>query len=98
EGTETARRAGQGHHADVLPPADGRLPSTPVVADAPNNLAHDHPRPAEKLDAIPEPRAVNRPLVGAPISPALPPFELVQVRLPFLAAFADLGRDDIGQK
>lgn len=98
--TETARGAGRVNYADVLPPENGRPPSAPIHHDdSANNVAHDFPQPREvhPVEVIPAPRAVNN-FNASPLIPDAPPFDLVQVRLPFLVPLTDLDRDDVQKK
>lgn len=97
---ETPSGAGRESYAHVLPLEHAPPPSVPVaVDDAPNAVAHDHPRPPESrpVDTIPAPRPVTN-LNAAPLIPDAPPFELVQVRLPFFAPLADLDQEGVQQK
>ena len=97
---ETARGAGRVNYADVLPPENGRPPSALIYRDdATNNVAHDLPRPREvpPLEVVPAPRPVNN-FNASPLIPDSPPFDLVQVKLPFLVPLADMDRDDVQKK
>lgn len=79
--------------ASPLPGAGtGGDPATPPVGPMPKEVP---PQPTVAL--APEPRLVPRDLIGSQILPALPPFERVEVRLPFLHPVADLPRDDVRQ-
>jgi hypothetical protein len=60
------------------------------------------PAPRAVLPRIPtiapEPRPVQRDLLTSPILPKLPPFDLIQVRLPFLRTIGELTREDTRQE
>ena len=60
------------------------------------------PLPKEVIrDAItqaPEPRSVERPLVGSGILPPLKPLDRILVQVPFLRSISDLDREDIRQE
>jgi len=86
--------------ADALPSDRGRPPSEPVVEDQWNDVPAP---PAATPSTLPPPRPRRNPapsvrqnpdLVGGAPAPALPPFDRVRVRLPFLAAAAELDRED----
>ena len=55
------------------------------------------PRPAAP-DVLPFPRSVERNIAGFPPVPEIAPFDLVQVRVPFLLPASDLDREDIRQR
>lgn len=82
----------------------------PVVRPDPDSIARSevspvpplpHPRPVAPAPVAiaPSPREVAPPdfLVG-PVLPPLPPFEVINVRIPFLRAVAELDRDDTRQE
>ncbi|WP_148087798.1 hypothetical protein [Gemmata obscuriglobus] len=46
----------------------------------------------------PPPRTVRTDLIGFPVLPKLPPFERIEVRVPFLRPVADLGREDVSNE
>jgi hypothetical protein len=74
-------------------PGTSEEPATsPPVGPMPKEVP---PQPTVAM--APEPRLVARDLIGSQILPALPPFERVEVRLPFLHPVADLPRDDVRQ-
>lgn len=54
--------------------------------------------PAPEIATAPAPRAVNPDFIGSPFRLTLPPFERVEIRVPFLRPAADLGREDIAQE
>ncbi|MBN9118695.1 MAG: hypothetical protein J0I06_05985 [Planctomycetes bacterium] len=58
------------------------------------------PRPVvpEAVAVAPEPRPAQHDLIGSRVLPPLPPFDLVQVRVPFLRTVAELDRDDTRQE
>jgi len=72
-------------------PAVGERPQPPVVARA-DATPDTAPEPRPKLGP-PAPKGMG--LVASPLLPDPPSFDRVQVRLPFLAAAADLDRDDV---
>jgi anti-sigma factor RsiW len=55
------------------------------------------PRPVlpESVAIAPEPRPAQHDLIGSRILPSLPPFDRIQVRIPFLRTVAELDRDDV---
>lgn len=85
--------------AKALPSEHDQLPAGPIAEErpAPRVIArHDAPpatapEPRPKADRLAPP---NPALVGAQPLPDLPPFDRVEVRLPFLAGAGDLDRDD----
>ena len=62
------------------------------------------PTPREVLPAptavavAPLPRELNPDLTGFPVRPVLPPFQRIEIRVPFLRAVSDLGREDVGHE
>lgn len=54
--------------------------------------------PAPEVATAPAPRTVNPDFIGSPFRLTLPPFERVEIRIPFLRPAADLGREDIAQE
>lgn len=83
---------------DVLPPNNEHVSSRP----GPDATADAIPAPREvtavAIELIPEPRAVDRDLIGSPLLPVVPALDLVEIRIPFLVAAADFDRDDVRQK
>jgi hypothetical protein len=85
--------------ANALPSERERLPSGPIVEERPqtrlvaraDTTPEAAPEPRPKLDRM----APQNSALGAPPLPDLPPFERVQVRLPFLSSSAELDRDDV---
>jgi hypothetical protein len=51
----------------------------------------------EGIAIAPEPRPAHHDILGSRPLPPIPPFDLIQVRVPFLRAIAELERDDIRQ-
>ncbi|MBP3954994.1 hypothetical protein J8F10_06825 [Gemmata sp. G18] len=107
-GTSTATKT---QWSNVLPaPQDGpsTIPSPIEPRPDPNTTAHKDssipsaPEPHAALPTAvviaPEPRSVAPDLIGSPLFPKLPPFDRVEVRLPFLRSVTDLGREDISQE
>lgn len=72
-----------GVRVDVLP-----VPPVPVPREVPPTV----------VATAPAPRTVSPDLIGFPVLPKLPPFERVEIRVPFLRPVSDLGREDVGQE
>ena len=93
--------AGDSAWADILPTENGGLPSAPAVVELPDSAvasvapAAGRPEPGDEL---PPPRPVRRDVIAFPPVPDLPPLNLVQVRVPFLAPVADFDREDVRQR
>jgi negative regulator of sigma E activity len=97
--------------SDSLPASNDSVASVPsptareVEHPDPNAIAHTNvmpvpvpePRvvPPVGIAIAPEPRTLTPDLIGSPLLPKLPPFERIEVRVPFLRPVADLGRDDL---
>lgn len=73
----------------------------------PDSVAHSDATPVPPLPLprevvspaiAPVPRPAHHDLVASPLLPPIPPFDLVQVRLPFLRAVAELEREDARQE
>jgi negative regulator of sigma E activity len=107
--TQPANGGGEGEWAKWLPADHDRTPSAPPQEARPDPSAvvrvdvlpvPPHPRIVEPdaISVAPEPRPVTGPLHASPLRPALPPFDLVQVRVPFLRTVAELDREDIRQE
>ncbi|MDB5313749.1 MAG: hypothetical protein JWO38_7951 [Gemmataceae bacterium] len=88
--------------ADILPRDNAPLPSVPPVADPSATAVATAPAPsvgAGLTDVLPPPRPIEpRDVLGSRVLPPIPPLDLVQVRVPFLASVADLEREDVRQK
>ncbi len=91
-----------------VPSATAPSPRDVAPPDA-NDVAHLDVQPVPALpvpkvvtpDAVaiaPEPRVIEPDLIGARPLPPLPPFNFVEVRVPFLRAVAELDRDDRRQE
>jgi anti-sigma factor RsiW len=76
------------------PDAVARTDMSPVPPVSP------HPKEVtpNAVAVAPEPRLAHPDLIASPVLPKLPPFDLVQVRVPFLRAVAELERDDARQE
>ncbi len=74
------------------PEATEEPTTPPPVGPMPKDVS-----PLPTVALAPQPRLVPRDLIGSQILPALPPFERVEIRLPFLHPVADLPRDDVRQ-
>ncbi|AMV26512.1 hypothetical protein VT84_19085 [Gemmata sp. SH-PL17] len=83
----------------IDPRPDRPNPGTIVQNDpsVPSAPAPHAPAPTEVAIA-PEPRSTTPDLIGFPLVPKLPPFERVEVRVPFLRSATDLGREDVTQE
>jgi hypothetical protein len=109
-----ARIGGHGPtaHGSVAPalPPDDRQPSAPAEVEpganavARTNVPSVSPSPGPGLTP-PRPDFVGPPLPGnnpnplaAPPRPAIPPYQMVEVRVPFLAPMIDLEREDVRQQ
>ncbi len=110
--TGESHRAGETEWSNWLPietkappsvPANTvTLPNTPLPRDP---LAQDITVPPANstsgqadIHVAPSPRPARAPIHAAPLTPAIPPLELVQLRLPFLKAVVELEREDIQQQ
>jgi anti-sigma factor RsiW len=86
----------------ILPTEEGGphpAPAPPRPAD--RGIARATPSPAAHPSApalLPAPRPVDRDLAAFPPLPETAPFDLVQVRIPFLVPAADLDREDARQR
>jgi hypothetical protein len=87
-------------------PNDGQ--ARPRPQPDPDSVAHSDatpvpplPLPTEvltrPLPLAPEPRPAQHDFLTAPLLPPLRPFDLIQVRVPFLHAVSELGREDVRQ-
>ena len=98
----TKRGANDPEWAKWLPAPDSRLPSAPMPSIPRNDrMAHGDPPATSTPEAVaiaPAPRVPDRDLIGAHPRAALPRFDLVEVRLPFLKALADFDREDVRQQ
>lgn len=54
--------------------------------------------PPAAVALAPAPRPINPDLIGSPLRLSLPPFERVEVKVPFLRPVADLGREDVADE
>ncbi len=95
------------HQATPVIPSPNSGPSWPHPLPNPDPTAHTdtlpslpHPREVEpKTVAVaPEPRPARHDLVASPLLPPIPPFDLIQARIPFLRAVAELDREDARQE
>ncbi|MCI0704113.1 MAG: hypothetical protein L0241_23900 [Planctomycetia bacterium] len=99
---------GDGKWANWLPADHDRTPSAPIGLPDPGAVVRDGspvppvppPRPVvpEAVAIAPEPRPATSQFHASPIRPPLPPFDLVQVRIPFLRPVADITREDVRQE
>jgi hypothetical protein len=86
-------------------PSPNATPREPHHADADTVARHgmlpvpQSPMPKvvtpDEVAIAPEPRSVSRDFIGSRILDPLEPFEIIQVRLPFLRAVAELDREDV---
>lgn len=76
------------------PVAVVRVDVSPVP---PIPIPHEVPPTAVVMTA-PAPRTVSPDLIGFPLLSKLPPFERIEVKVPFLRSVADLGREDVGDE
>lgn len=110
--TQHERAAAKTPWSDALPVGEvpQAVPSPSAARPDPDAAARTevspvpplpHPRPVEPeaVAVAPLPREVAPPdIIGGRILPPLPPFEVVNVRIPFLRAVAELDRDDTRQE
>jgi|SRR5579883_525020 len=92
-------------HPTAVPSPSATTPREPAHAD-PDSVARldvvpipePHPANPEPLAIAPEPRPAKHDLIASPVWPKLPPFDLIQVQLPFLRTVAELDREDTRQE
>lgn len=77
-----------------LPPANPDSVARVNVVPIPE----PHPATPEPLATAPEPRPAKRDLIASPLLPKLPPFDLIQIQLPFLRTVAEFDREDTRQE
>ena len=81
------------HSARPDPDAVAKIDVSPVPPLPPPRSVVPDP-----IAIAPEPRDITPDLIGSPTLPPIPPFDIVQVHLPFLRAVAELDRDDTRQE
>jgi hypothetical protein len=97
------------HRATPAIPSPNAVQPRPRTQPDPDSVAHSDftpvpplPLPKEVLPksipVAPEPRPARHDLVASPLLPPIPPFDLVEVRIPFLRAVAELEREDTRQE
>jgi len=87
-------------------PAEGRAPSAPMPSERNGRIVVRNdgqppivpPVAPDSVALAPEPRTIQADLIGSRIGPDAPPFDLVQVRVPFLRALSDFDREDVRQQ
>jgi len=93
---------------NAVPSPNQTAPRLPVPSD-PGAVARidlspvppiPHPKEVvpKPVAIAPEPRPAQHNLSASPLFPKLAPFDLIQVRVPFLRAVAELERDDVRQE
>jgi hypothetical protein len=95
--------AGDPEWAKWLPAETGSHPAAPMPSERRDRtvVRNDTPPPfvgpidRDAVATAPEPRAVRGDLIGSRIGPQIPPFDLIDARVPFLRPLTDFEREDV---